>query len=87
MAQSSRIEGLAWTTWPEAVRLLATGRTWRAALPIALLVGTVLTLVNLGDVLLAGTVDPVTAARIAANYAIPYVVSSVGCLSACRIRR
>lgn len=87
MAETSRAAALAWSTWPQAAWLLLTGRTWRAALPIALLVGTLLSLINHGDVLLAGLPDRVTLIRVLANYAIPYVVSSVGCLSACRVRR
>ena len=51
------------------------------ALPVALVVGTVLAAVNEGAQLLDGRADAVTGLRIAANYAIPYVVASVGYLS------
>jgi len=51
------------------------------ALPIALVVGTVLLAVNQGSALAAGQVDVATALRALANYAIPYVVSSVGYLN------
>jgi len=54
------------------------------ALPIALVVGTGLALVNQGAELIAGEADATTALRMAANYAIPYIVSSVGYLSAHR---
>jgi hypothetical protein len=77
---------VAWRTWPGAARLLATGATYRTSLPVALVVGTLLCAVNQGAALLAGDVDAVTLARVVANYAIPYLVSSVGFLSAHRTR-
>jgi len=73
---------LSWSTWPQACRLVLLGRTARPALKVALVVGTLLTAVNQGGVLLGGGVDWATVARVAANYAIPYVVSSIGLLSA-----
>ena len=54
------------------------------ALPIALVVGTGLALVNQGAELISGRADAATALRLVANYAIPYVVSSVGYLRARR---
>lgn len=57
----------------------------RPSARIAAIVGTLLTLVNQGDVLMSGGVDAATAARMAANYAIPYVVSSVGFLASYRV--
>ncbi len=52
------------------------------ALPIALVVSTALVGVNMGAGLAAGEADEATALRILANYAIPYLVSSIGYLSA-----
>lgn len=72
---------LEWTTWWQALRLIVTGRTSATALRIALVVGTVLTTVNLAGPILAGHVTAITTIRIAANYVIPYVVSSLGVLS------
>lgn len=46
--------------------------------------GTLLSLVNQGDVLLHGRVSAASAVQIAANFAIPYVVSSIGYLNAYR---
>ena len=54
------------------------------AITIALIVGTLLTLINLGDRLSAGDLDTVTLGRIAADYAVPWVVSSVGYITARR---
>jgi hypothetical protein len=44
-------------------------------------VGTVLAVVNQGAELVGGDADGLTAARIGANFLIPYVVASVGYLS------
>jgi len=68
--------------WLRATWLILRGTTWRVALPVALVVGTVLAVVNQGSEILAGDVRASTLLRMAANYAIPYVVSSVGYLSA-----
>jgi LytS/YehU family sensor histidine kinase len=75
---------LAWRTWPGAIRLILSGRTRHPALRVGLVVGTLLTLVNQGTVLVAGHVSIALVLRIVANYAIPYVVSSIGLLSAHR---
>jgi hypothetical protein len=48
---------------------------------IALVVGTLLSLVNQGDVLLAGRLDGVAGLRIAANYLIPFLVSNLGAMT------
>lgn len=63
--------------WP-----ILSGQTRRVALPVAIVVGTILLAVNQGSRLLAGDVDLVTVLRALANYAIPYVVSSIGYLKA-----
>jgi len=76
----------AWSSWPQAVRLMVTGATLRTSLPVALLVGTLLCAVNQGTAVAAGDIDATTLARLAANYAIPYVVSSIGFLDAHRLR-
>lgn len=46
------------------------------------MVGTILLAVNQGSQLLAGEVDLGVVLRALANYAIPYVVSSIGYLEA-----
>lgn len=56
----------------------------RRTIVVALVVGTLLTLVNQGDRLADGDLGPVVAARVAANYLIPWCVSSVGYISARR---
>ena len=56
----------------------------RRTITIALIDGTLLTLINLGDRLSTGDLDTVTLGRIAANYAVPWIVSSVGYIAARR---
>jgi len=53
----------------------------RRTVAIALVVGTLLTLANQGDVLLAGQATAATALKVAANYLTPFVVSNLGLLS------
>ena len=48
---------------------------------IALVVGTLLSLVNQGDLILARRFDRLLALRIFANYLIPFVVSNLGAMS------
>ncbi len=69
----------AWSKWCWPILC---GRTRRVALPVSVVVGTVLLAVNQGSQLLAGDADPAMAFRVLANYAIPYVVSSIGYLDA-----
>lgn len=64
------------------VVMICSGKTWRPAARIALVVGSLLTAVNEGSELAAGHLDIATLARVLANFAIPYVVSSLGFLSA-----
>lgn len=64
---------------------MVTGRTRRPALRIALIVGTLLTLFYQGEALFTGDLDAETLARIMFNYCLPYIVSSIGFLLACRV--
>jgi hypothetical protein len=52
--------------------------------PIALLVGTLLSLVNQGSVIAAGHATGVTWVRVLVNYLVPFCVSSAGFFSARR---
>ncbi len=79
-ASGEDIRGWQWCA--HATGLILRGTTWRVALPIALVVGTTLVLVNQEAVMASGNADTATGLRLVANYAIPYVVSSVGFLSA-----
>lgn len=65
--------------------LFVRGRTARTAVPVAVVVGTVLSVVNQGHLLLDGG-DTATWVRVGVNFLVPYCVASVGWLSARRIR-
>lgn len=75
-----------WTRPIEAVGLFLHGHTVRTASPIAVVVGTVLSAVNQGAVIVGGDATIGTWLRVAFNYLVPFVVASVGYLSARRVR-
>jgi len=77
---------LRWSTYRQAMVLIARGATARPAVKVALVVGTFLSLVNEGSVIAAGDATLATWIRIAVNYLVPYVVASAGFLAAFRIR-
>lgn len=56
------------------------GATVRAALPVAVVVGTILSAANEGDQIARGQWGWVLWVRLAVNYVTPYVVASVGYL-------
>lgn len=80
---------LSWRTPQGAIWLICRLRTLGHIWKIPLVVGTLLTLVNLGGALLTAMDDremPVLlAVRIAANYLIPYTVASLGFLQPFRV--
>lgn len=80
-------DDLAWRGWWQAARLIVTGATFPFAARIALVVGTLLTAINLGSAIVGGRHDITFVVRVASNYLIPYVVSSFGVLSRSRVRR
>jgi hypothetical protein len=70
-----------WVSYREALQMFAQGVTAPSAARIAVVVGTWLSLVNHGDLLLHGTVPwP----KIALDYATPFMVASAGFLAARR---
>ena len=75
-----------WTHLDEALRLFLAGATVRTAWKVAAVVGTVLSAVNQGSVIADGDATSATWARVAVNYVVPFIVSSIGYLSACRYR-
>jgi hypothetical protein len=58
---------------------LGAGRLKRTVVT-ALIVGTVLTLLNQADVVAGGAATPTTYLKCTANYIVPFVVSNVGLL-------
>jgi hypothetical protein len=73
-----------WTRPIEAVVLVLRGRTARIAVPVAAVVGTVISMVNQGDLIIAGHTSGSTWVRIFINYLVPFIVANVAYLSACR---
>lgn len=64
--------------------LFLRGATAATAWRVAAVVGVVLSTVNQGSVVLDGAATTATWVRIAFNFLVPYVVASIGFLSACR---
>ena len=56
----------------------------RRSIGVALIVGTVLTAINHGDVLLSGTVAGTTIGKIVLTYCVPYCVSTYAGVEAMR---
>lgn len=76
-----------WWTWGEAAALVVRGATVSVAAPAAAVVGTVLSAVNEGDVLVSGDAGGGTVIKIGVNYVVPFIVASVGFLGARRAPR
>ena len=83
MRRSER-EAPQWSNLVEACGHVARGRTARTALPVALFVGTVLSLVNEGDAVFQRRFTLSVIIRMMTNFAVPYCVASFGYLSATR---
>lgn len=73
-----------WSTPFEALMLFLRGATAPTAWRVAVIVGVLLSAVNQGAIVLAGAATSVTWVRVAFNFLVPYVVASIGFLSACR---
>ena len=78
-----RLSAPTWVSYREALGLFLRGATLPTASRIALVVGTWLSLMNQGRLILHGQAPWV---RIALNYATPFVVASLGYLAARRRR-
>lgn len=81
---SETADGAAWSSARDALRLALRPSTLRRTVVIAVIVGTLLSIVNQGDVLLRGDATTVTWLRVLANYLVPFCVSTAGFLSATR---
>jgi hypothetical protein len=75
-------EKITWTRWPEAVKLFLRGVTIRTAIPIALFVGSILSIINQSHVFAQGTATFSTWLRIGLNFVVPFCVSSYSVLVA-----
>ena len=73
-----------WATPREALRVACLPTTLRRTLVIAVIVGTLLSIVNQADVIIHGDATAVTWIRVSVNYLVPFCVSTAGFLGACR---
>lgn len=71
----------------EAIRICMRREHLRRTVRIALVVGTVLTLINQADVILRGDATAVTAIKVVANFIVPFIVSNLGRLAGKRAER
>jgi hypothetical protein len=65
----------------EALRICRQREHLRRTIRIALVVGTILTLINQLDVILRGDATSITWVKAALNYCVPFVVSNLGLLA------
>ncbi len=75
-----------WAEPRQAFRQLSRGATLRCCSPVAIVVGSLLSAVNEGDVLMSGRVNTLVVVKLAANLLIPFLTSSTGALLAVRDR-
>jgi hypothetical protein len=78
--------GPAWSTYRQALVLCLQRSTLRRTIPVALIVGAMLTGINLGGEFLNGDATPAMWVRAGLNFIVPFVVSTIGFLSATRSR-
>jgi hypothetical protein len=75
---------ITWRRWPEAIKLLLSGATIPTAVPVALVVGSILSVINQSNVILKGAATTLTWFQISMNFVVPFCVSSYSFLMACR---
>jgi len=69
---------------PKILGTYLSNRSLSRCVPIALFVGTVLSLINQGSVIFGGHASGVTWIRVGSNYLTPFLVSSTGFFSSQR---
>jgi hypothetical protein len=65
----------------EALRIVFRREHLRRTLQIALVVGTILIIINQADVIARGDATAITWVKAALNYCVPFVVSNLGLLA------
>lgn len=76
-----------WSRPGEAIGLFARGMTLRACVPVAGVVGCVLSAINEGTQLASGDAGLLTWVRAGLNFVVPFLVASYGYLTAARVPR
>ena len=74
-----------WSRPGEAARLFARGVTLRPCLPVAAVVGCVVSAINEGARIAAGHTEWTTWVQVGLNFVVPFLVSSYGYLAAARM--
>jgi hypothetical protein len=65
----------------DAIAICARREHLRSTATIALIVGTILTLINQADVIIGGDAKALTWVKAGLNYCVPFVVSNLGLLA------
>jgi len=73
-----------WTTWRDIPSVCLYPTHLRRCISVALVVGTVLVLINQLDVILSGRATPLVWLKIGLTYLVPFFVSNYGILMASR---
>jgi hypothetical protein len=76
-----------WSKPADAARLFFRGSTVRPCVPVAAVVGCVLSAINEGVVVVTGRAGWLTWVQIGLNFVVPFLVSSYGYLAAARVPR
>ena len=74
-----------WSRWGEMFRLFACGATLRPCLPVAAVVGCVLSAINEGARIAAGSAGWTTWVQVGLNFVVPFLVPSYGYFTAARV--
>ena len=78
MAEVVAVEPVAETRPPRLFATVFSHVSLKRCIPIALFVGTVLSLINQGSVIFGGNATDITWLRVGMNYVVPFCVSSSG---------
>jgi hypothetical protein len=74
-----------WSRPGDAARLFARGITVRPCVPVAAVVGCLLSAINEGAQIAAGHSGRLTWVRVGLNFVVPFLVASYGYLTAARV--
>lgn len=75
-----------WSLPRQAVRQVLRGATLKTCIPVAVVVGSVLSVVNEGDIVASGMADGRVVVKVVVNLLIPFLSSSTGALLTLRTR-
>ncbi|TKB09658.1 nitrate/nitrite transporter NrtS [Desulforhopalus sp. IMCC35007] len=81
---SKYVQKESWQTWEEAFHLFLNGATLYSCIPVAIIVGFILSIINQSDVILSGLATSITWLKVGMNFVVPFCVSSYGFLKGCR---